>query len=463
VKPRVLALHVALVLGLWFFGTLVYVAKFVGFAEPGWFAIDAVIAVACFGVVFWRWDELGIRIVTRLQLVAIIALTTWCSYKVMTIVPDAHWRQADEMQYLATVTEGTLRTDAPLPFSLRLLLPLLAGRFNVYPAAPGPAALAALNFAALIITGVYLVLLIRRLGVRFWLALLTPIFLLSSFLGEFASIDRLVVDPLNYAFYVLLFHAFMRREHWKLLMVLLLLAGIASEKALYWVPVIGIAELLRRPRPWTFADLKAATIHMFKVGGPYLLYLAVTLYLVRNATAPENHSYIQHLHLMSPTWHWVTITKLPVQVARFQTYWFPFGGFTIYALLALRLVPKWTTAVVLMLLPIMVQPMFAWDTERMTAYAFIIYLPLGMVFLEHSFRTFPRWLPPVLATLLVVLAFSQRWLVYLKWIPAEAPPFRLVRLVVSAGEILLIASICFMALVVFREDEKPSVTHEREE
>lgn len=460
-KLRVLGLHIALALALWFLGTLVYVGAFLGFRQPFWFSIDAAIVVACFGLVMWRWEELGIRVVTRLQLVAIIALTTYCSYKILAIVPDAQWRSIDETQYLATLQAGTLRTDAPLPFSLRLLLPLLAGRFNMIPA-NGHHALAALNLGGMVITGVYLTLLVRRLGARYSLAIITPIILLSSFLGEFTGIDRLVVDPLNYAFYVLIFHAFLRREHGRVLMVLLVIAGVATEKTLYWIPVIGFAELFRRARPWSFADIKASAIYMFKIGGPYLVYLAVTLFLVRHASAPENKSYIQHLHQMSPTWMWIPITKTPVAVARFQIYWFPFGGFTIYALLALRLAPKWLTTVALMLLPIFVQTLFAWDTERMMAYAFIIYIPLGMIFLEHAFASFPRWLPPILTVLLAALAFSQRWLVYLHLIPPEAPPARFVRLVISTTEILLIATICYLALVVFRDDAAPSVAAERE-
>ncbi|MFN0247448.1 MAG: hypothetical protein ACKV2T_11230 [Kofleriaceae bacterium] len=466
-KLRVVALHTAFALALWFLGTLVYVAKFVGFSQPLWFAIDSVIVVACFGLVFWRWEELGIRVVTRLQLVAIIAVSTYCAYKVLAIVPDRHWMAMDETQYLATLREGTLRMDGPnafMPFNMRWLLPILAGPLNIIPA-DDMAALAALNLGGIVVTAVYLALLLRRIGVRYSLALLSPVFLLSSFLGEFTGIDRLVVDPMNYAFYVLIFHAFLRREHARLLAVLLLIAGFNSEKTLYWIPVLGCAELLRRERPWSLSDIKASAIYMLKVGGPFLAYLALLLFLLRNTTAPDNYSYIQHLHQMSPTWIQVDITKWPVPESRFQLYWFPFGGFTVYTLLALRIAPKWITTVALMLLPIYVQPLFSYDMERMIAYSFVIYLPLGVYFLEHAFRSFPRWLPPVLTVLLVGLAVSQRYLVYLEIIPPVASPSRFVKLVMSSTEILLIATIVYLHLVVFRDDGKaaPSIAGEHEE
>ncbi|MGE3766063.1 MAG: hypothetical protein AB7L94_27655 [Kofleriaceae bacterium] len=462
-KPRAVALHVALALAIWLLGTLVYVAKFVGFSQPGWFAIDAVVIVACVALVTWRWDELGIRVVSRLQLLAIIALSTYCSYKVLAIVPDRHWMSMDETQYLATLREGTLRMDGPnafMPFNMRWLLPILAGPLNVIPADDAQA-LAALNLGGMVVTAVYLTLLVRRLGVRFSLAFFTPIFLLSSFLGEFSSMDRLVVDPMNYAFFVLIFHAFLRREHSVQLAILLVVSGFNCEKTLYWIPVLFFAELFRRGR-WTCADIKASAIYMLKVGGPFLVYLALLLFLLRHTTAPNNDSFVQHLHQMSPTWIQVQITKWPVPESRFQLYWFPFGGFTVYTLLALRVAPKWLTTVALMLLPIYVQPLFAYDMERMVAYAFIVYLPLGFYFLEHAFRSFPRWLPPVLTVLLVAVAFSMRWLVYLEIIPPVASPSRFVKLVMSSTEILLIASICYLHLVVFRDDSATSVAAERE-
>lgn len=446
---RVVALHVALAVAIWLAGTLVYVAKFIGFAQPAWFAIDAVVAAGCFGVAMWRWNDLGIRVVSRVQLVALVLLSVICVEQIMALVHDLHWMAMDETQYLATLREGTLRTHAFMPFNMRWLMPILAGPLNVIPA-NDEAALASLNAGALVVTSVYLALLVRRLGVRLSLAFIAPIILFSSFLGEFAGMDRLVLDPFNYAFGVLIFHAFLRREHARLLAVLLVIAGFNSEKTLYWIPVLGLAERFRG------ASIKDAVVYMLKVGGPFLVYLAALMFLLRHSTAPDNHSYVQHLHQMSPTWLDVQITKWPVPQKKFQFYWFPFGGFTVYALLGLRVAEKWLCAVALMLLPIYFQVMVAYDTERMVAYAYIVYLPFGFLLLEHAFRSFPRWLPYVLTVLLVALAFSQRWLVYYEIIPAMAPPSRLVKLVISTTEILLVASIAYLHLVVFRDQPPPS-------
>src|SRR5687768_2378951 len=103
---------------------------------------------------------------------------------------------------------------------------------------------------------------------------------------------------------------------------------------------------------------------------------------------------------MSFTWLAPKITNETVALNNFQTLWFPFGAFTVYTLLGLTYCGRALKPFVLLLIPIFLQALIAHDTKRMIAYAFIVYLPFGFIYLSRAFRDLPRWLGIVLFALM---------------------------------------------------------------
>lgn len=142
---------------------------------------------------------------------------------------------------------GHIIRDGVLPFNLRWLMPMLAGRWNILPV-DDMDAVKALNFGGFAVTAAFLVLLVVRLRVPLGLALAAPVFLLCSYLGIYGAINRLVIDAFNYAMYVLLFHLVLRREHAVMFAAVLLVTACNSEKAICWIPVFALVAILRASR-----------------------------------------------------------------------------------------------------------------------------------------------------------------------------------------------------------------------
>lgn len=387
---RFAAVHAALALAIWLGAVAVYA---LAFGEPrwSWVVLDAAVAAGLIAAI--RRQPLPWRMIA-----AAVAVGLACVLASQLAVPHTAGVWIDERNYLATVRAGTIVRDGMLPFDLRWLAPVLAA----YATPLGDAgALAAVNFGALVVTAGYLVLLLVRLDVRRPVAFAAPVFLLSSYLGVYAASNRLVVDPFNYAAYVIVFHLLVRRAHWRYLAIALLVAACNSEKVIYWLPAIAVAARLRGD---SWRQAAATTL---RAGWPALVYLAAIMLYVRGS---ETHPTPLFLHIL-----W----DKPIAI------WFPFGAFTIYALLAVRLVERWLLAILVLLVPIVGQTLIAYDTERMVAYAFIVYLPLGAIYLSRALRGY------VLLGLLVALAIAQHY----------APRKRALRRGLAAGELALVAVI----------------------
>jgi hypothetical protein len=384
---RFAAVHAALALAIWLGAVAVY-------AVAWWGLIDAAVAAALIATIRRQplpWRAIG----------AAVAVGFACVAASQLAVPHTAGVWLDESNYLATVRAGTVVRDGMLPFNLRWLAPVLAAYV---------ASLPAVNFGALVVTASYLVLLLVRLGVRWPIALASPVFLLSSYLGVYAASNRLVVDPLNYAAAVIVFHLLIRRAHWRYLPVALLVAACNSEKVIYWLPVIAVAARLRG-EPW-----RQAAVAMLRAGWPALAYLAAIVLYLRGSQTHPTPLFLENL-----------------DGKMFQAIWFPFGAFTIYALLAVRLVERWLLAILVLLVPIVGQTLIAYDTERMVAYAFIVYIPLGAIYLSRALRGH------VLLGLLVAVAIALHY----------GPHKRALRRALTVVELALVA------VVVLRSRSSP--------
>jgi hypothetical protein len=358
------------------------------------------------------------------------------------VVRDLNGVWADESAYLTTLREGRIVRDGVFPFNLRWLVPLVAGPGNLFPV-DGADAIKAINFGALVATAVYLVLLLVRLRVPLVLALAAPVFLLCSYLGVYAGTNRLVLDPFNYALFVVLFHTLLQVRHWPWFGVALLVASLNSEKAIVWIPVFVVVALLRGRRAIETAKLALAYC------GPTILYfIAMALYL--QSSRSESHAFVQNLHVMSLTPLGATISDATVRLNTFQMLWFPFGAFTIYALLgfATCLRERWLAAFALLVIPIAIQILIASDAQRMAAYGFVVYLPFGFLYLTRVVADVPRLLSTTLIGLAVGLAIVQFYV-----LPELRYP-NLVRLILSAIELAIVAAIVFVHSTFYRGGQK---------
>jgi hypothetical protein len=401
---RGLLLHIALLAAIWLGATLIYVLVFVGVSEPVWLVIDGALVAGCSVAARRLW---AVRVVTGRQLVALAVLACGCVVASQLLIADRNGIWLDESNYLATLRSGEILRHGVAPFNLRWLEPFLAGPWNVI-AASDADALKAINFGALVVTCVYLAMLLMRLGVHRRLAFASPVFLLCSYLGIYAATNRLVLDPFNYAMFVLVAHALVDRDDARYLPWLLLVAACNSEKVIYWIPLVGVIALLRCERPWTRRDVWASAVATLRAGAPAALYLvAMSLYL-RDSTVGESATYVEQLHRIGFSSLSPKIDDPTVAATTMQMLWFPFGGFTVFALFGIVYAERWVKALVIMLLPIMAQTLIAHDAERMTAYAFVVYLPLGTIYLSRAFADLPAALARAFFAALVavpVLAF----------------------------------------------------------
>jgi hypothetical protein len=451
------AVHAALFAAIWLAAIACYALAFTATRQPGWLAIDAVLVAGCLALERARWhlvgfSSLGAQKAVRLGAIAALALAAVALSQ--HLIADRNGVWLDETSYLATVREGRILRDGLFPFNLRWLEPFLAGPWNVLPLDDAEA-LKAINFGALVVTSVLLVLLLVRLGVRLGLALTAPVFLLCSYLGVYAATNRLVLDPFNYAMFAVLFHALLRREHGWLFGVALLVASFNSEKAVYWVPVLGVVELARAEARGGRA-LIAAAARTARTCGPALAYLAaIRLYLIESDTVSA--VFVENLHLMGFTHLRSGIASEVVRPNSFQILWFPFGAFTAYALLGFLLAPRAHKPVALLLLPVMASVLIANDTQRMIAYAFIVYLPFGYLYLARALADLPPRAAAALLGLALALALAQHYLLPIleglrdRYQLGLLGPKRL-KLVLSAVEILLVTGLVFVHHTFYRPD-----------
>jgi hypothetical protein len=457
---RVAAVHVAVVVASWLFATDLYVVVVVRAPQLGWLAFNAAVIAACVGFIRARRDALAFRSLgdrRAAKLAAIVAFATACALVVQLLIRDRNGIWLDESHYLATVRAGHIIRDGRLPFNLRWLMPLLAGRWNVLPV-DDIDAVKALNFGGFAVTAAFLVLLLVRLRVPLALALAAPVFLLCSYLGVYGASNRLVLDAFNYAMYVILFHLVIRREHAGLFAVVLLVCAFNAEKAVYWVPVFVLIAVMRgepappggRPRRWWQLHRHPAIRLALWCCAPTVIYLAaIRIYLAPSTT--EWNLCFENINVMSLSPLGAQIKNELVRPNTFQALWLPFGPFTVYALLGFTLAERWMKPVALLVIPIFVQNLIACDGERMVAYTFIVYLPFGYLYLARACRDLPRGLARALFGLAVALAVAQHYLlpVLRRFRTVElaaailASPDTL-KLVLSAIELALVATLVFV-------------------
>jgi hypothetical protein len=435
------ALHAVLLVAIWLLGAVVYSLAFADERSVVWLAIDAGLLAGAVELLRRRWSTLQIKLDWR-WLAAFVVVSLGCVTAVHAIIPDANGVWLDEGNYLRTVREATIVRDGFAPFNLRWLSPFLAGAWNFIPV-DDAIALKAVNFGAFVVTGAYLSLLLVRLRVHPAHALFAPVFLLCSYLGVYGATNRLVIDAFNYAAFVVLFHTLLRRDHWRFFPVVLLVAACNSEKAIYWLPIFAMVALVQAPI--TLRHIRDVAWLTIRYAAPALVYLiAISLYLSGSQTE-GGPKFFANLHVMSFTWLAPRIANDTVALNNFQTLWFPFGAFTVYTLLGLVYCERVLKPFVLLLIPIFLQALIAHDTERMVAYAFIVYLPFGFIYLSRAFRDMPRWLAIVLFALLVVLAIGQYYALRLG-LPVRVTMFKLV---LSTTEIVLTSALIFLHLTFF--------------
>jgi hypothetical protein len=454
-RARLVAVHAALLVAIWLFAAVVYAVVLAPSYRAGWVALDLVAVAGCVALVLRLRSALGFTALgeRRLRsLLTIVAISTFAVLCSQGLIPDRNGIWLDESNYLETLRGGEILRHGVAPFASRWLLPFLAGRWNVLPV-DDAAALKALNFASLVVTCVYLTLLLVRLGVARRLALAAPLFLLSSYLGVYAASNRLVIDAFNYMMFVLLLHTLLRREHWRLFSALLLLACCNSEKAIVWVPLVPVTLLLEAARPWRRRDLVTALTVTLQLCGPALLYL-VAMHFYMAPARTEWSPCLANLHLLSFS-SLGAGAKGCAQGGSFRALWFPFGPFTVFALLGFVRGPRTLRPIALLLLPVFLQALAATDSDRMVAYAFIVYLPLGMLYLDDALGALPGPMARAFFLGLAALTVAQHFLLpAVHWLTLQSDyhlvvPANLTRLVMSGLEVLLVGALLFVRHALF--------------
>lgn len=446
------AVHAALFLSLWLLSVVVYAVAIERAAQPAWVIADLALVAAGIAFVVVRRDALGFGALGAAKGWKLAGCALACLLAVLAcqlVVTDWNMVALDESNYLRTLREERIIPDGLLPFNIRWLVPMLAGRWNLFPVAD-MAAIKAINFGAFVVTAFGLILLLVRLRVPLWLALAAPVFLLGSYLGVYGASNRLVLDPSNYALFVLMFHALLRREHWPYFAVILLVDALNAEKAVYFMPIFVMAMALHVGPPWTRRDLRALGKLALLCLGPTLLYLFVLSRYLSSSRLEANLCF-ENLHVMSFTSLGGKLTE-NVRSNGMQMLWFPFGPFTVYAVLGFTLYSaRWMKPIVLLLIPIFIQALIACDTARMLAYAFIVYLPFGYLYLARAFTDLPRPAAIPLFALAVLLVIVEHFL-----FPAaqtfgwELHATNKIKMWLSASELVIVGAIVFTHLTFFR-------------
>ena len=449
-RPRISA--IARTVGLWLLAGLAYSIWFGSAVRPYVVVLDIIGCVSAIVIAFWRWRETGWTfgswIVVGVCVVGALLMSQF-------IIPDRNGIWLDEGEYLRTLHHGFIVRDGVIPFNWRWLEPVLAGPLNVFPTS-GADALKTCNFAALAVATVELVGVAHRLGVDRRLARLVPVFLLCSYLGTYAATNRLVVDPFNYAAFVLILHA-LAADRDQLLRSFLLVAAFNSEKVIYWIPVIVVSKWFRNKHPGA-VQLQRALLRTLGICLPVLVYFAILLLATSGASRDTSGTFVEQLHRLAITWVSPKVED-PVAVATMpQMLWFPFGAFTIYALLGLRLVERWLAAMFLLLVPLMGQVLIAHDSERMVAYCFIVYIPLGCVYLTSVLSDLPKSLALATLVVITVLPLAQVYLLPIcrllsdrgyHFVHIVLHVQRELKLWLEAAELLVVGGLLWIHLAVF--------------
>jgi hypothetical protein len=448
------AVHAALAIAVGLGGALVFSLALTPSPQPLWIAVDLALVAAAAALIVRLRAALGFACLGEhrlARLAGLAALSIACVLAVWALIPDRNGVWLDEAHYLETVRRGELIRDGVLPFSARWLAPFLAGRWNLLPV-DDALALKAVIFGSFAVTAFFLALLLVRLRVPLGLAALSPIFLLSSYLGVYGAGNRLVLDAFNYATFVILLHALVRPEHARLFAALLLFACLNSEKALFfWAPLYAAVALLRLPCPWPHRPAKvlaSIALDTLRVAAPALVYtLALALYLTPART--ELLTCVDNLHRLAFTANGLSLRGSCAEATTFQMLWLPFGPFSLYALLAFPSCPRWLRALPLLLVPIFLQVLAATDTERMVAYAFLVFLPLGFVYLSRALGSLPDGLRRAFLVALPLVAAAQHFLVPLARALHLALPTGKLRMALAAAEVLLVGALLYLHHVVY--------------
>jgi hypothetical protein len=455
----VAVVHAALFLALWLTAIVLYAVVVEGSAPATWIAVDALLIAGALAFVHLQRHVLGFTSLGdhrgwKLAAIAVTSLVAVLACQL--VVTDWNMVALDETNYLLTLREERIIRDGLLPFNIRWLVPMFGGRWNILPVEDA-AAIKAINFGAFVLTAFGLILLLVRLRVPLWIALSAPVFLLGSYFGVYGASNRLVLDPANYALFVLMFHTLLRREHWPLFALVLLVDGLNAEKAVYFMPVFVFATLLREGPPWTKRDLIAVGKTCLYALAPTALYFLVLSQYLSSSRLEANLCF-ENLHVMSFTSLGGAMTE-NVRSNNMQMLWFPFGPFTLYALLGFALYsPRWMKPVALLVIPIFIQALIACDTARMLAYSFIVYLPFGFLYLGHAFRELPRLVAVPLFVLAIVLVLVEHFLFpaakTFDWTLSNP---NAIKMILSACELVVVGAIVFTHLTFYRESASTSL------
>lgn len=460
---RVLVGQLAMLVALAMSSVVVYAVALSPSFQPGWLAVDLGIVALSLGVVRWQADAVGFRCLGahRHRTLVVIAVGSLLVVLAAQIaMPHVHELTIDENNYLAAVRHHGIDHDGLMPYNMRWLVPHVAGQWNVLPVDDAEA-VKAINFASFVLTCFYLVLLLVRMRVPVRLAATAPLFLLSSYLGVYGASNRLVIDPLNYAVYALLFHALIRREHWRWFAVILVVGALNSEKVVAWVPILPLTALFRSPTPWRWRDVGGALWSGLRYCGPAVVYvIAIHLYL--RSSKLEFNSCVENLNFLSFSQLGFDNPNVQVVTSNFRSLWFPFGAFTMFALLGFARAERGLKPVVLLVGAIFLQTLISCDTRRIIAYAFIVFLPFGFLYLTAFLRDVPKRLAGFLIGTLALAVVAQNYLIAVIARLAGVLGFQLrvsvnvIKLVPSAIEVTVVIAMVFLHFTFYApESAKP--------
>ena len=364
-KWRVCVAQASLSLALGLLATVAYSALFATLRVP-WLAVDLAVIAAATGLAYaLRSDLIGVW-GARAWRRAVLA-GCWCLVIVLAqrlLVPDDGYIGSAERAYLDTLHAGRIIRDAPFPFSARWLAPLLAGSWNILPTTDADA-LKALNCGGLVLTAFWLIALLERYRVPDAVAAIAPLYVLGSYLGMYAGIDRLLLDPINYALFVALAHFLLRPGCELPLAATLMLTAFNTEKVVYWFPVIAVSAWLPTSGSWRERLTRSLRTTLLACGAVIAYLVGLQLYL----TPSERLSY------------WI-----PENLVQITNLLFPFGALTLFAVAGFVRFRRMRPIAVL-LLPIYASVVIATDARRMVAYAFIVLAPLAFAYLGACVTT----------------------------------------------------------------------------
>ncbi len=355
--------HGALSLAVGLLAAVTYAALFAT-VRASWLGIDLVAIAATAGLAYaLRSNLAGVWGTWRHACFAAL----WCLAIVIVqqlLVHDANYVGSAERAYLETLYAKQIVRDGPYPFSARWLAPFLAGRWDVLPATDADA-LKALNAAGLVLTAFWLIALLARYRVPVALAAIAPLYVFGSYLGMYAGIDRLMLDPVNYALFVALAHFVLRPGYVGPLAATLLVTAFNTEKVVYWFPVIAIAA-------WALHEGSSRARLARSLRVTVLACSAVAAYLV------ILRLYLQPSEILS---YW-----LPGNLLQLANLVFPFGALTLFAIAGFVRFPRMRPIAVL-LVPIYLSVLIATDARRMVAYSFIVIVPLAFRYVAACLTT----------------------------------------------------------------------------